>query len=509
MTNKNGIKPFAGPALLSLLVAGAVLLCASQGAHAALVPVFTDSISDADGQGGSFFNPIGIATDSSDRILVADTGNNRVQIFDSDGTFVDSISDADGQGGSFFILSSVATDSSDRILVVDTGHRDVQIFDSDGTFVHSLTDADGQGGSFFNPIGIATDSSDRILVADTGNKRVQIFEYLPEPEPEPKKKRSGGDNKWNTRPTFGPNHENIGQALVENGFGFNAETFTVTDSHHTPFEERPIRVGEPNSFSAKVYASKQLMVQEFLFGIPGVGQAHLAELGVEVWYGSDGKIKDIKVVQESDIVDADTISVTHAKDRCSPADREARCDLTTVSMVFLEPLRDKTMAIKAIDFKSRFQITYLNDGFDVSGDSLNPMPSKMIPSKTKGEGLLKVTQVEKYSPYWASDDGRVFEMNSFGSFMQVDRKFDRFQDTGDPRTRTHSGFSEIVASEQDRARDIFDSATLASKLPESFAHDMKPNGLASEQMMREILLQQQIAHKVLCGMGMCPEAGES
>ena len=66
---------------------------------------------------------------------------------------------------------------------------------------------------------------------------------------------------------------------------------------------------------------------------------------------------------------------------------------------------DNVMAIKAMDFKLRDQTTYLNDGFDISGDSLNPMATEMIPSPLKGEGLIKVTQNAKYSDYWSTDDG--------------------------------------------------------------------------------------------------------
>ena len=47
------------------------------------------------------------------------------------------------------------------------------------------------------------------------------------------------------------------------------------------------------------------------------------------------------------------------------------------------------MAIKAMDFNLRDQTTYLNDGFDISGDSLNPMNTMMIPSTVKYEGLIQ------------------------------------------------------------------------------------------------------------------------
>ena len=309
---------------------------------------------------------------------------------------------------------------------------------------------------------------------------------------------NGGDNQWDTRPTFGISHEDRQNQVVENGFSFNSEYFTLTDNHHTDFAEQSVDIGTVNSFSATVYADKKLKIQEFLFGIPSVGEAHLAELGVEVWYDNNGEIEDVKVVQNSDVIDVDTVSVTHEKVKCIPTDAEARCDTTTVSMIFLEPLIDKVMAVKAVDYALRDQRTYLNEGFDISGESLNPMLSNMIPSTIKNEGLLKVTQVEKYSPYWTADDGRMFEMNNFGSFKQINQSFERFQDTGNAFTRMHSGFGGIIAYEQKRALEVFDSSEFISNLPESFAYIFPETGQRiTDEIKQEMILQEQIAKEIL------------
>ena len=260
-------------------------------------------------------------------------------------------------------------------------------------------------------------------------------------------------------------------------------------------------IGTVNSFSATVYADKQLKIQEFLFGIPNVGEAHLAELGVEVWYDTDGNIDDVVIVQKSDVIDAETVSVSHEKTKCLATDAEARCDTTTVSMTFLEPLLDKVMAIKAIDWKNRDQRTFLNEGFDVSGESLNPMLSNMIPSTLKNEGLIQVTQMAKYSPYWQGEDGRMFEMNGFGSFKQINQSFERFQDTGNAYTRMHSGFGGIISYEQDRATNLFDSSELISELPESFAYIYPQTGeRVTDEMLQEMQLQAEIAQSILDDM---------
>jgi hypothetical protein len=317
------------------------------------------------------------------------------------------------------------------------------------------------------------------------------------PEPQEEKKSSGGDNQWDTRPTFGVSHETRQGLIVENGFSFNGDYFTVTDNHHTDFAEQTVEIGTMNSFTATVYADKKLKVQEFLFGIPNVGESHLAELGIEVWYDRDGVIEDVVVDQDTAVIDEGTISVSHEKTKCLSTDPEPLCDTTTVAMTFLEPLADKVMAVKAIDYALRDQRTYLNDGFDISGDSLNPMLTQMIPSNVKNQGLLEVTQMAKYSPYWQSADGRMFEMNSFGSFKEINQSFERFQDSGNAFTRLHSGFGGILDYEQNRATQVFDSTKLISDLPDSFGYHFEMTERLNDQLINEMLDQQEIAKKIL------------
>ncbi len=297
-------------------------------------------------------------------------------------------------------------------------------------------------------------------------------------------------NESNTRPTFGLSHDN-NKKIVDAGFSFNNQTFTITDNFHTPFAEMPVNLGELNTFEAKVYAEQGVKVQEFLFGIPQKGDAHLAELGVEVWFGLFGEIQDIKVIQKSNVIDIDSLTATQQKTNCLSSDVEQDCIVTTVSMTFLEPLRDKVMAIKAIDYKNRYQITYLNEGFDVSGQSLNAMKTMMIPSPERYEGLIPLTQTEKYSLHWTAEDGRIFERNDSGSFSQINQSFERFQDVGEPRTRLHSGFGGVIAYEQERATAIFDASEFFSELPDYIPYSEPKISERMDQEMKEKMLEQE------------------
>jgi len=305
------------------------------------------------------------------------------------------------------------------------------------------------------------------------------------------------ENEHLTKPTFGVSHE-TSKIVVDEGFTLNNQPFTITNNFHTPFEEQSINLGEINSFETKVYAPKGLKVQEFLFGIPNLGEAHLAELGIEVWYGYAGEIEKVMAIQKSNVIDKDSIVVTHEKIKCQAKDSEEKCDVTNVSMVFLEPLKDNVMAVKAIDYSGRYQITYLNEGVDIAGESINPMQTYLIPSNIRDQGLIKVTQLAKYSPYWITNDGRKFERNDFGSFKQINQIFERFQDSGDPLTRYHSGFGGVMAYELKRATGIFDASELISELPDyiPYTHPIFSEKITDE-MKAKMLDQEQIAQKIL------------
>ncbi|MGC8947467.1 MAG: LamG-like jellyroll fold domain-containing protein [Anaerolineae bacterium] len=131
---------------------------------------FVSAFGSAGSSPGQFNDPQGLAVDSSGRVIVADSGNNRLQVLSFDGTnfsFIRSIS------ANFNGPTGVATYGSDRILVADTGNNKVKVLDATGNLLAEYdTPNDGRIGAFNQPRGVIADKSARIVVADTGNKRV-------------------------------------------------------------------------------------------------------------------------------------------------------------------------------------------------------------------------------------------------------------------------------------------------------------------------------------------------
>ena len=123
---------------------------------------------------GEFYYPFGVATDNSNNIYVADTGNHRIQIFDSSGNFNSTFGSGGSLNGQFSSPRGIAIDSSNNIYVADTGNNRIQIFDSSGNYLLKFGTSGSSDGAFDAPRGITTDDS-KIYVADTNNNRVQIF----------------------------------------------------------------------------------------------------------------------------------------------------------------------------------------------------------------------------------------------------------------------------------------------------------------------------------------------
>ena len=118
--------------------------------------------------------PRGITTDAAGNVYVADTDNDRIQKFTSDGTFITKWGSEGTGNGQFYYPSDVATDAAGNVYVVERGAR-IQKFTSDGAFIAKWGSSGSTDGHFVGPEGIATDAIGNVYVADTLNQRIQKF----------------------------------------------------------------------------------------------------------------------------------------------------------------------------------------------------------------------------------------------------------------------------------------------------------------------------------------------
>ncbi len=162
---------------------------------------------DPDGGGplvpgdGQFDGPTDIAVDATGNIYVVDSGNHRIQKFDSTGKFLGKWGTRGSGDGQFEFPIGIALDSSGRfIYVADKGNHRIQKFDVSSSPVRFVTkwgsecnltvtpptgrclDPDGAGplqvgdGQFFEPQAVVVDGAGNVYVSDTGNHRIQKFD---------------------------------------------------------------------------------------------------------------------------------------------------------------------------------------------------------------------------------------------------------------------------------------------------------------------------------------------
>ena len=124
---------------------------------------------------GQFNEPNGIGIDSSNNLYVADINNNRVQKFTSASVFMTKWGSFGAGDGQFNLPGGVAVDSSNNVYVTDFSNNRIQKFTSAGAFITKWGSAGGGDGQFSGPIGIGTDPSSNVYVADFNNNRVQKF----------------------------------------------------------------------------------------------------------------------------------------------------------------------------------------------------------------------------------------------------------------------------------------------------------------------------------------------
>ena len=126
---------------------------------------------------GECQNPQGLALDGEGNIFVADTSNHRIQKFPSNGQYFIAAVGTKGSGPLQFLNpTNIAFNASNkRWYVVDSGNNRVQILNSNLTFYESFGSRGGGNGQFSEPCGIACDSTGKVYVADSGNHRIQVF----------------------------------------------------------------------------------------------------------------------------------------------------------------------------------------------------------------------------------------------------------------------------------------------------------------------------------------------
>jgi RHS repeat-associated protein len=194
---------------------------------------------------GQFEQPGGIAIDSSGNLWVLDTGNDRVEEFNSKGEYQKQFGFKGTGNGQFEKPSGLAIDSHGNIWVADSGNYRVQEFNSKGEYQQQFGFKGTGNGQFAAlPEGIAIDAHGNVWVSESGGKsRVEVF-----------------NEKGEYQKTVGSLGEEPGQFEDPEGIAISKSNVWIVNVEHAKVEE---------------YNEKGEYVKQF--GVEGVEHGGLGE----------------------------------------------------------------------------------------------------------------------------------------------------------------------------------------------------------------------------------------
>ena len=121
---------------------------------------------------GEFTWPVDVTVDDEERIVVTERDNNRIQVMSKEGESIFTFGD---KGPEKLLWPTCCILYQNRFLVSDTGNHCIKAFDQSGTFLYKFGKEGYQDGKFQTLYDLLVDSSNILLVCDFGNNQVQQF----------------------------------------------------------------------------------------------------------------------------------------------------------------------------------------------------------------------------------------------------------------------------------------------------------------------------------------------
>ncbi|XP_077978403.1 uncharacterized protein LOC144433885 [Glandiceps talaboti] len=127
------------------------------------------------GAESSFSWPRGVTTLPDNQIVVCDSSNHRVQVFDESGQILCTFGSRGTGNGEFDCLTGVCVNSRGQLVIADRYNHRIQIMEPSGRFVSTFGKEGAGDGELNYPWGVACDRSDNVYVCDKDNHRIQVF----------------------------------------------------------------------------------------------------------------------------------------------------------------------------------------------------------------------------------------------------------------------------------------------------------------------------------------------
>ena len=127
------------------------------------------------GQSGTRPGKFDIIKIINDKLYVCDSGNDRVQILNTELEYVNSFGCRGNGDGQFNYPNDIAQDRAGNLYVTDCHNDRVQVFDCKGQFLSTFSKKGAASEQLNFPIGICVGSDQLVYVCDNGHKCVSVF----------------------------------------------------------------------------------------------------------------------------------------------------------------------------------------------------------------------------------------------------------------------------------------------------------------------------------------------
>ena len=144
---------------------------------------------------GEFAKPTGVAVNEEGNVFISDTWNNRVQVFDADGTFIRAFGEAGDGPGYFARPKGISIDSDGHIWVADGVQDRVQVFTPEGRLLIYMGEHGMLPGQFQSLANVMVDKNNRVLTTELYPGRLQVFQYYTNSEARAELDRRNAESK--------------------------------------------------------------------------------------------------------------------------------------------------------------------------------------------------------------------------------------------------------------------------------------------------------------------------
>jgi len=127
---------------------------------------------------GNFAKPTNVAVDKDGNLYVSDTYNDRIEVFDADGTFIRTWGKNGDGPGDFARPKGVAIDADGHVWVADAMLNRLQVFTPEGGLLLAMGSFGIMPGQFEALTGLTIDKQNRVFTSEQMLGRTQMYRYV-------------------------------------------------------------------------------------------------------------------------------------------------------------------------------------------------------------------------------------------------------------------------------------------------------------------------------------------